>query len=156
MIKTATQNRSHTVAAEGNITEAEGRKRDLTLLPALYRNEIKMATDKKQIKLMRMVMQAKELGQCLVYCRLGFVMQYVGEGLMRCIQVANDERSLLWLSMYAETVHASGGMIQLAPYTVLVEPEMFAEQNKAVLSEADQQFPFAREVQEAPLSMEVA
>jgi hypothetical protein len=33
---------------------------------------------------------------------------------------------------------------------------MFAEQNKAVLSEADQQFPFAREVQEAPLSMEVA
>ena len=145
-----------TVATQGNLTEAEGGKRDLTLLPALYRSEIKMATDKDQIALMQTVMQSKHLGHTFVYYRLGFVMQYVGEGLMRCLQVANDERSLVWLSMYAETVHASGGMIQVAPYTVLVEPELFAEQNRAVLNEADQRLPFARELRDAPLSMEVA
>ena len=145
-----------TVATQGNLTEAEGGKRDLTLLPALYRSEIKMATDKDQIALMQTVMQSKHLGSYFVYYRLGFVMQYIGEGLMRCLQVANDERSLVWLSMYAETVHASGGMIQIAPYTVLVEPELFAEQNRAVLNEADQRLPFARVLRDASLSMEVA
>jgi len=156
MINTAKKTRNHTAARDGNLTEAEGGKRDLTLLPALYRSEIKMATDKDQIALMHTVMQSKHLGYCFVYYRLGFVMQYVGEGLMRCIQVANDERSLVWLSMYAETVHASGGMIQIAPYAVLVEPELFAEQNRAVLNEADQRIPFAREPRDATLSMEVA
>ena len=157
MINTAKQTQTYTVATEGNLTEAEGRKRNLTLLPALYRNEMEMATHREQITSMQMVMQPEHLGRHFIYYRLGFVMQYVGEGLMRCTQVTNDERSLLWLSMYTETVHASGGWVQLAPYTVLVEPELFAEQHRVVLNEAIQQVPFTKESRQMPLTgMEVA
>lgn len=157
MINTAKKTRNHTVAREGNQTEAEGGKRDLTLLPALYRYEIEMATHKEQVELMRMVMQQQHVGHRFAYRTLGFVMQYVGDGLMRCIQVTTDERSLVWLSMYSETVHAAGGHVQLAPYTVLVQPELFAEQNEVSLNEADHKIPFAQKSREAPrIGMEVA
>lgn len=146
-----------TVATQGNLTEAESGKRDLTLLPALYRYEIEMATHKEQIELMRMVMQQQHVGHLFAYKTLGFVMQYVGEGLMRCIQVTTDERSLIWLSKYTETVHAAGGHVQLTPYTVLVEPELFAEQKNVYLNEADQKIPFVQKSRQAPVAgIEVA
>ena len=157
MINTATQTHTHTLATEGNLTEAEGRTRNLTLLPALYKNEIEMATHREQIESMQMIMQPEHLGRHFIYNRLGFVIQYVGEGLMRCTQATNDERSLLWLSMYTETVHASGGWVQLAPYTVFVEPELFAEQHTVVMNEAAQRVPFTTESRHKPLTgMEVA
>ena len=63
-------------------------------------------------------MQPQNLGYLVAFLQLGFIVQYVGENLCRCVQVADDERSLLFLAKHTESLHAEGRM-QLFPYTIL-------------------------------------
>ena len=45
MLNQAKNNQRRLVSKPGNLTKAEGGRRDLTRLPALYRNEIRRAHD---------------------------------------------------------------------------------------------------------------
>ena len=97
------------------------------------------------------------MGYLVAFLRLGFIVQYVGENLCRCVQVADDERSLLFLAKHTESLHAAGGRMQLFPYTVVVDADLFAFQNNMVHEEAGARIPFSQPVETVQLqSMEVA
>ena len=158
MIKAAKNHqRRGLVFKPGCLTEAEGGRRDLTRLPALYRNEINRAHDPGIVGYMKSWMQPQNLGYLVAFLRLGFIVQYVGENLCRCVQVADDERSLLFLAKHTESLHAAGGRMQLFPYTVVVDADLFAFQNNMVYEEAGVRIPFSQPVEAVQLqSMEVA
>lgn len=157
MLNQANNNQRRLVSKPGNLTKAERGRRDLTRLPALYRNEIKRAHDPGIVGYMKNWMQPQNLGYLVAFLRLGFIVQYVGENLCRCVQVADDERSLLFLAKHTESLHAAGGRMQLFPYTVVVDSGLFAYQNNMVPTEPGTWMPFAHPVEDVQVhGVEVA
>lgn len=157
MLNQANNNQRRLVSKPGNLTKAERGRRDLTRLPALFRTEIKRAHDPGIVGYMNNWMQPQNLGYLVAFLRLGFIVQYVGDNLCRCVQVADDERSLLFLAKHTESLHAAGGRMQLFPYTVVVGADLFAFQNNMVHEEAGARIPFAQPVEAVQLqSVEVA
>lgn len=133
--RTSTRTSTRTVVAQvGNIREAEQGSRDLTLLPALYGDEKARAATDEQIQHMQVFFKPEHIGDVFIYKRIGFIIQSVGENTLRCITVVDDADVLLWLAKFVETVHAAGGGVQLAPYTMLVSMEDFARQHNLTIN----------------------
>jgi hypothetical protein len=115
----------HIVASPQNTHEAEGGERDLTLLPSLLQDEINFAHAHQNKQLVMFLTSEERVGSLASFSELGFVIQTVAEGVLRCLLVDRDPEALLNLAIFAETVHAVGCIIQIAPYAVLVSTEGF-------------------------------
>lgn len=119
------KNNQRIVASPRNIHEAEGGERDLTLLPSLLQDEIAFAHTHQNKQFVMSLGSGERIGSLASFPELGFVIQTVAEGVLRCLLVDRDPTSLLNLAMFAETVHAVGCIIQIAPFAVLVSTEEF-------------------------------
>lgn len=119
------KNNQRIVASPRNIHEAERGERDLTLLPSLLQDEIAFAHTHQNKQFVMSLASKERVGSLASFPELGFVIQTVAEGVLRCLLVDQDPASLLNLAMFAETVHAVGCIIQIAPFAVLVSTEGF-------------------------------
>lgn len=133
------KNNQRIVASRRNIHEAEGSERDLTLLPSLLQDEIAFAHTHQNKQFVLSLASGERIGSLASFPELGFVIQTVAEGVLRCLLVDRDPASLLKLAMFAETVHAVGCIIQISPFAVLVSTEgfIFALTHEATSSQGD-------------------
>ena len=90
-------------------------------------------------------MQPQNLGYLVAFLRLGFIVQYVGENLCRCVQVADDERSLLFLAN--NRVEESAGLNADVSVHGGCHSGLFAYQNNMVPTEPGTWMPFAHAVE---------
>ena len=118
------KNNQRIVASPRNIHEAE-RGEGPHASPSLLQDEIAFAHTHQNKQFVMSLASKERVGSLASFPELGFVIQTVAEGVLRCLLVDQDPASLLNLAMFAETVHAVGCIIQIAPFAVLVSTEGF-------------------------------
>ena len=73
-------------------------------------------------------MKAENIGQYKFYGSLGFTVQNVGEGIVRCIQIYDDAFCLESLAMYAKTVEIVGGVLELGQFAIVAPVNKIKEE----------------------------
>ena len=117
-------------------------------LPELGASDLYTAATPAEVEFMSMFMAKDNIGRFNWFDRQGFTLQNVGAGVLRCIHVVDSEYAFLCLAMAKETVKLAGGVLELAPYTVVrpMTPEVDTPATPAPTTETEP----------APAGMEVA
>ena len=89
-------------------------------LPILGTDDVITSVSKTNKEFLLTFMHPENLGRYHYLEQLGVTIQNVGGKVVRCITVGSHEGFLLGLAMLNCTVKAAGGLLQLAPYTVVV------------------------------------
>lgn len=119
-------------------------------LPSLDASDRHIAATPAAIEFMTDFMVNSNIGRFNWFDNQGFTLQNAGDGVLRCIHLVDSEYAFLCLAMANVTIKLAGGVLELAPYTV-VRP-MLAEPDPQSTPAAD---PTAL-VDHAPVGMEVA
>ena len=80
-------------------------------------------------------MACENAGRFNWFDRRGFTLQNAGAGVLRCIHLVDAEYAFLCLAMANETIKLAGGVLELAPYTV-VRPMTREADSEATSSKA--------------------
>ena len=88
-------------------------------LPELAEDLLVLAGSINNKSLVLSFMRAENIGQYKFYGSMGFTVQNVGEGIVRCIQIYDDLFRLESLAMYAKTVENVGGILELGQFTIV-------------------------------------
>ena len=89
-------------------------------LPILGTDDVITSVSKTNKEFLLTFMHLENLGRYHYLEQLGVTIQNVGGKVVRCITVSSHEGFLLGLAMLNCTVKAVGGLLELAPYTVVV------------------------------------
>ena len=88
-------------------------------LPDLCASDLHIAATPADIAFMAEFMSSENIGRYNWFDRRGFTLQNVGNGVLRCIHLVDSEYAFLCLAMVNETIKLAGGVLELAPYTVV-------------------------------------
>jgi len=88
-------------------------------LPDLCASDLHIAATPADIAFMAEFMSSDNIGRYNWFDRRGFTLQNVGNGVLRCIHLVDSEYAFLCLAMANETIKLAGGVLELAPYTVV-------------------------------------
>jgi hypothetical protein len=106
-------------------------------LPALSASALHAAAAPDDIQFMADFMAKENVGLLHWFERLGFTLQNVGAGVLRCVYMVDHEIALQSLAMANETIVLAGGSLELAPHTV-VRPFVADDQRNEVEASDDQ------------------
>ena len=88
-------------------------------LPELCESDLHVAATPADIEFMAEFMASENAGRFNWFERRGFTLQNAGAGVLRCIHLVDAEYAFLCLAMANETIKLAGGVLELAPYTVV-------------------------------------
>ncbi len=88
-------------------------------LPKLDASDLHVAATPADIDFMAEFMANHNVGRFNWFDRQGFTLQNAGSGVLRCIHLVDSEYAFRCLAMANETVKLAGGVLELAPYTVV-------------------------------------
>lgn len=88
-------------------------------LPELCGSDRHVAATPADIEFMVEFMASENVGRFNWFDRRGFTLQNAGAGVLRCIHLVDAEYAFLCLAMANETIKLAGGVLELAPYTVV-------------------------------------
>jgi len=88
-------------------------------LPELSASDLHVAATPADIEFMGEFMASENIGRYNWFDRRGFTLQNAGAGVLRCIHLVDAEYAFLCLAMANETIKLAGGVLELAPYTVV-------------------------------------
>ena len=118
-------------------------------LPGLDASDLHVAATPADIDFMAEFMANHNVGRFNWFDRQGFTLQNAGGGVLRCIHLVDSEYAFRCLAMANETIKLAGGVLELAPYTVVRPMNVGGEEQTAATQ--------ANEASEAaPVGMEVA
>ena len=104
-------------------------------LPELCGSDRHVAATPADIEFMVEFMASENVGRFNWFDRRGFTLQNAGAGVLRCIHLVDAEYAFLCLAMANETIKLAGGVLELAPHTV-VRPMTRSSDNQHSLPEA--------------------
>jgi hypothetical protein len=106
-------------------------------LPELSSSDLHVAATPDDISFMAEFMASENTGRFKWFDQLGFTLQNAGAGVLRCIYLVDAEYAFLCLSKANETIKLAGGVLELAPYTVVrpmaYEADVEADSAKAAV-----------------------
>ena len=85
----------------------------------LCESDLHVAATPADIEFMAEFMARENTGRFNWFERRGFTLQNAGAGVLRCIHLVDAEYAFLCLAMANETIKLAGGVLELAPYTVV-------------------------------------
>ena len=88
-------------------------------LPELDASDLHLAATPADVAFMASFMASDNVGRFNWFGRQGFTLQNAGGGVLRCIHLVDSEYAFRCLAMANETVKLAGGVIELAPFTVV-------------------------------------
>ena len=88
-------------------------------LPELSADDLHYAATPNHVEFMADFMQAEHVGRYHWFENFGFTLQNAGQDCLRCIHVVDHEGAILSLAIAKETIRLAGGILELAPYTVV-------------------------------------
>ena len=88
-------------------------------LPELDASDLHVAATPADVDFMARFMASHNVGRFNWFDRQGFTLQNAGGGVLRCIHLVDSEYAFRSLAMANETVKLAGGVLELAPYTVV-------------------------------------
>jgi hypothetical protein len=111
---------------KGNIIEAGYTTLNHDKLPELDASDMHIAATPSRIAFMGHFMASENVGRYHWFEAQGFTLQNAGAGVLRCIHLVDDEYALLCLARANQTIALAGGVLELAPFTV-VQPFLVEE-----------------------------
>ena len=118
-------------------------------LPELDASDLHVAATPADVDFMARFMASHNVGSFNWFDRQGFTLQNAGGGVLRCIHLVDSEYAFRCLAMANETVKLAGGVLELAPYTV-VRPMLDGDDDQATSAEA------TKAIESVHVGMEVA
>lgn len=118
-------------------------------LPGLDASDLHVAATPADIDFMAEFMANHNVGRFNWFDRQGFTLQNAGSGVLRCIHLVDSEYAFRCLAMANETIKLAGGVLELAPYTVVRPMNADGEEQTAAAQANDATEP-------VPMGMEVA
>jgi len=97
-------------------------------LPDLTEELLELAGSINNKSFVLSFMKVENIGQYKFYGSLGFTVQNVGEGIVRCIQIYDDVFCLESLAMYAKTVEIVGGVLELGQFAIIAPVNKIKEE----------------------------
>ena len=88
-------------------------------LPELCASDLHVAATPADIEFMTNFMANDNIGRFNWFDRQGFTLQNAGAGVLRCIHLVDSDYAFLCLAVANETIKLAGGVLELAPYTVV-------------------------------------
>jgi hypothetical protein len=99
-------------------------------IPKLTEEQINSAESVENKSWILSHMGEDNLGRFGMIEDLGFALQNVGEGILRCILAYDDEPAIRNLALVKQTIESVGGTLEIGDFTVLkeyIEPEEIQE-----------------------------
>lgn len=121
---------------KGNIIEAGYTTLNHDQLPELDPSDMHIAATPSRIAFIDYFMSSENVGRYHWFEAQGFTLQNAGAGVLRCIHLVDDEYALLCLARANQTIGLAGGVLELAPFTV-VQP-FLADENDDISHESHQ------------------
>ena len=114
-------------------------------LPGLDASDLHVAATPSNIDFMADFMANDNVGRFNWFDRQGFTLQNAGGKTLRCIHLVDSEWAFHCLAMANETIKLAGGVLELAPYTV-VRPMDAPDDDQTTTAEATEPAPIGMEV----------
>ena len=114
-------------------------------LPELDVSNLHIAATPSNIDHMADIMANDNVGFLNFFEVQGFILQNAGGKTLRCIEIVDSEWAFHCLAMANEAIKLAGGVLELAPYTV-VRPMDVPDDDQTTTAEATEPAPIGMEV----------
>ena len=114
-------------------------------LPELNASDLHIAATPANIDYMADIMTNDNVAHLNFFEVQGFILQNAGANTLRCIELVDNEWAFHCLAMANEAIKLAGGVLELAPYTV-VRPMDVPDDDQTTTAEATEPAPIGMEV----------